>query len=88
MVKPHQAVWRAMLPSAVDLYDIRRDPPEKTNLASANPDKVASLHKRANELARAVAKPLFLTTEFDAMRKRLAAPPALPSESFEFNEEH
>ncbi len=77
-----------MLPSAVDLYDIRRDPSEKTNLAPANPDKVASLHKRANELARAVAKPLFLTTEFDAMRKRLATPPALPSESFEFNEEH
>ncbi len=81
-------VWRTMLPAAVELYNVRTDPSEKTNVASANPDKVAALQTRANELAAQAAKPLFLTTEFDAMRKRLAMPPALPGEELQFNTEN
>ena len=42
---------------------------------------------RANELAAAMAKPLLLETEFGAMRKRLALPPALPGQEMMFNEE-
>ena len=80
-------IWRTMLPSAVELYNLRDDVSEKTNVAAANPDKVAALQKRANELAATAAKPLFLTTEFDAMRKRLAVPPALPGQELEFNTE-
>ena len=34
-----------------------------------------------------MAKPMLLETEFDAMRKRLHMPPALPGEELEFNEE-
>jgi hypothetical protein len=45
------------------------------------------LQKRANELAAVEAKPLFLETEFKAMLKRLAMPPALPGEEFEFDQE-
>jgi arylsulfatase A-like enzyme len=80
-------IWRTPLPSAPELYNIPQDPSEKNNLAAENPEKVAQLQKRANELAAVEAKPIFLETEFKAMLKRLAIPPALPGEEFEFNEE-
>ncbi|MGH9023258.1 MAG: arylsulfatase, partial [Acidimicrobiia bacterium] len=80
-------VWRAPLPSAVELYNLAQDPSEKNNVAAQNPEKVAELQKRANELAATMAKPLLLMTEFEAVRKRLAMPPALPGEEMEFNDE-
>lgn len=76
-----------MLPSAVELYNIKDDPSEKTNLASKYPDRAAALEKRANELASVMAKPMLLQAEFTAIRRRLAMPPALPGEEFEFDEE-
>jgi arylsulfatase A-like enzyme len=80
-------VWRVILPSAVELYNLKDDPSEKTNLAAKYPDKVATLEKRANELASVMAKPMLLQAEFAAIRQRLAMPPALPGEEFEFDEE-
>jgi arylsulfatase A-like enzyme len=80
-------VWRAPLPSTPELYDIAHDPSEKTNLAAQNPDRVAALQKRANELAASMAKSPLLQTEFGAMLKRLGTPPALPGEDFDFNQE-
>ena len=80
-------IWRVLLPSAVELYNIAQDPSEKNNLAAKYPEKVAELEKRANELAATMAKPMLLQTEFQAMRKRLAMPPALPGEEFELDEE-
>ena len=80
-------IWRAPLPSAVELYDVAHDPSERNNLAAQHPEKVAELQKRANDLASTMVKPMLLETEFGAMRKRLALPPALPTEAFEFNEE-
>lgn len=80
-------IWRTPLPSAVELYNIAQDPSEKNNLAAQNPAKVTELEKRANELAATMAKPFFIQTEFDAVRKRLALPPALPGEEVEFDEE-
>src|SRR6516225_4131719 len=44
-------IWRSPLPSSLELYNIPQDPSEKNNLATQNPDKVAELQKRANELA-------------------------------------
>src|SRR4051794_13945679 len=44
-------VWRTPLPAAVELYNIAQDPSEKNNLAAQQPEKVAELQKRANELA-------------------------------------
>ena len=38
--------------------------------------------KRANELATTRAKSMLLETEFEAMRRRLALPPALPYEPY------
>ncbi len=80
-------IWRSPLPEGVELYDIAKDPGEATNLAAAHPDKVAALRKRANELAGQMEKPLMLMTEFEAMRKRLHMPPALPGDEMSFNEE-
>ena len=80
-------VWRTPLPAAVELYDVAKDPSEKYDVAAQNPEKVAELQKRANELAATMAKPMLLETEFGAIRQRLALPPALPAEEFEFNAE-
>lgn len=80
-------VWRSPIPSAVELYNIAQDPSEKTNLAEQYPDRVAELQKRANALAATMAKPLFLETEFEALRKRLSLPPALPGDELQFDDE-
>lgn len=60
---------------------------EKDNVAAQNPEKLAELQKRANELAAIMVKPLLLETEIKMMLQRLAMPPSLPGEEFEFNEE-
>ncbi len=53
-------IWRTMLPSSVDLYNLVQDPSEKNNLATANPDKIAAFQQRLDALAKESAKPLFL----------------------------
>lgn len=80
-------VWRTLLPSTVELYNIAEDPSEKKNVAEAHPDKVAGLQKRVNELAAESVKSPLLQTEWKEILKRLAMPPALPGEEFEFNQE-
>jgi len=76
-------IWRTPLPSAAELFNLGQDPSEKNNLAAQNPEKVAELQKRANELAATMVKPLLLETEFKAMLRRLGMPPALPGEECE-----
>jgi arylsulfatase A-like enzyme len=80
-------IWRTPLPAAVELYNIPEDPSEKNNLASQNPDKVAELQKRANELAAVQVKPILLQQEFEGFRQRLGMPPALPGEDFQMEDE-
>ena len=80
-------IWRTLLPAAVELYNITQDPSEKNNVAAQNPDKVAALQQRANELAAVMAKPLILETEFKAMLQRIKLPPSLPAELDSLNRE-
>jgi arylsulfatase A-like enzyme len=80
-------IWRTPLPEAVELYNIALDPYEKSDVAAGNPEKVAALKKRVNELAATMEKSLLLQTEFAALRERLHMPPALPGEEASFNEE-
>jgi arylsulfatase A-like enzyme len=80
-------VWRTTLPSSIELFDMSKDPSEKINLASQNPEIVTKLENRANELAAQAEKPLFLTTEFKALLKRIAVAAPLPGEELEFNED-
>jgi len=81
-------IWRTPLPQTVELYNIARDPYEKNDVAAAQPEQVAKLKQRVNELAPTMEKSLLLQTEFGAIRERLHMPPALPSEQMLFDEEN
>jgi len=73
-------IWRNMLPSSVDLYNLADDPSEKNNLAEANSDKVIALQKRLNELAKDAAKPLFLLDQFKVVMKNMQGEPLMPGD--------
>ena len=79
-------MWRTPLPEAIELYNLAQDPSEKTNVAAANPERVNALKKRASDLAATAAKPLFLQTEFAAMRERLHLPPAFPGDELQLSD--
>lgn len=73
-------VWRTPLPSALELYNIALDPHESTDLAATEPDKVAALKKRAEQLAGESEKALFLVeTQTAVMGMVKDAPPCCPT---------
>lgn len=53
-------IWRTLIPTSVDLYNIAQDPYETKNLAAEHPDKVAAMQARLNSLGKESAKPLAL----------------------------
>jgi len=71
-------VWRTMLPSSVELYNLAQDPSEKNNLASQHQDKVAEFQQRLESLASQSAKPLFLADQFKVVLKGMHGEPLLP----------
>ncbi len=73
-------IWRTMLPSSVDLYDLSKDPSEKNNLASTHPDKVVAMQSRLEALARESAKPLFLGDQFKVVMRNMNGQPVLPTD--------
>ncbi len=73
-------IWRTMLPSSVDLYNVAQDPSEQNNLAAANTDKVIAMQKRLDELAKSCAKPLFLVDQFKVVMKNMNGEPVMPIE--------
>ena len=79
-------IWRTPLPSKLELFNIAQDPYEKANLADKNPQIVASLQKRIEELARESAKPLFLVDAFSAAWGAAHGAPSLPSEDAFFTQ--
>src|SRR5215510_10709279 len=80
-------VWRTTLPTSVELYNIPQDPSEKNNVAAEHPEIVAGLQKRAQELAAADVKPLFMQEGFEQIVRWSHLPPAFPGEEFEFDQE-
>ena len=70
----------------MELYNIAEDPYEKNNLADKNPQKVAELQKRIEELARESAKSLFLLDAFKAVKGAAHGAPALPTEDGYFTQ--
>lgn len=80
-------VWRTVLPSSAELYNLAQDPAEKHNVAAEHPGKVAALQKRAEELAAQAAKPLLLETSFQSLLHQFHLPPAFPGEEFDFAQE-
>jgi arylsulfatase A-like enzyme len=79
-------IWRTPLPSAKELYNLSEDPSEKTNLADSNPQKVAELQNRIEQLAKESAKPLFLVDAFAAVKEAAHGPPSLPNEDAYFTQ--
>lgn len=55
-----KVIWRSLIPTSVDLYNLAEDPYEKTNLAAAHPEKIAAMQQRLNALGAESAKPLAL----------------------------
>jgi arylsulfatase A-like enzyme len=53
-------IWRSLIPTSVDLYNLAEDPYEQKNLATAHPDKVATMQERLNALGKEADKPLAL----------------------------
>jgi arylsulfatase A-like enzyme len=80
-------VWLTLLPQSIELYNILEDPSETKNLAAENPEKVAALQKRANELAGDAEKSLLLQIEIKNMLGRMHLAPALPGDLESLNAE-
>lgn len=53
-------IWRTLIPTSVDLYNLAEDPYEQHNVAAAHPEKVAAMQERLNNLGKEAAKPLAL----------------------------
>ena len=53
-------IWRTLIPTSVDLYNLAEDPYETNNLAASHPDKVTAMQERLNALGKESAKPLAL----------------------------
>jgi arylsulfatase A-like enzyme len=73
-------IWRTMLPSSVDLYDLSKDPFEQNNLAATNPGMVAAMQQRLDTLAKEAMKPLFLVDQFKVVMKNMNGEPVLPTD--------
>jgi len=71
-------VWKTILPSNVELYNIAEDPYEKNNLADAHPDKVLGMQQRVEALAREATKPVALS--YMAQTAMKANVPLLPTD--------
>ncbi len=73
-------IWRTMLPSSVDLYDLSKDPFEQHNLAAEHPDRVSSMQQRLDALAKESSKPLFLVDQFKVIMKNMNGEPVMPTD--------
>jgi arylsulfatase A-like enzyme len=71
-------VWRATLPSQVELFNVTKDPSETTNLADQNREKVAELQKRAEALSREGVPPLLTVEVMKVAQKVLTGSTSLP----------
>jgi arylsulfatase A-like enzyme len=82
-------IWRTMLPSSVDLYDLAQDPSETKNVSGDHPDKVAAMQKRLEELARQASQPLFFQDQMKVVMKNMKGEPVLPTaEGFGDDDDH
>jgi len=53
-------IWRTLIPTSVDLYNLAEDPYETNNVAAVHPDKVVAMQDRLNALGKEAQKPLAL----------------------------
>jgi arylsulfatase A-like enzyme len=73
-------VWTTTLPTRVELFNLRTDPFEKTNVAEQHPEKVVELQNRAEQLAREGVPPLVMEAISAAAFGVLTASVTLPED--------
>ncbi len=73
-------LWKATLPSKIELFNIAADPNEKSNLATEQPEKLKELQARIEKLAGESAKPLFMEASMGAIFGGLFGPAPIPTE--------
>jgi arylsulfatase A-like enzyme len=73
-------VWTTTLPTRVELFNLRTDPFEKTNVAEQHPEKVVELQNRAEQLAREGVPPLVMEEISAAAFGVLTASVTLPED--------
>jgi arylsulfatase A-like enzyme len=71
-------IWRTMLPSSVELYNLAEDPSESVNLADKHPEKIAELQRRIEAFAKQATRPLFLIDQFKVITRNMQGEPLLP----------
>jgi arylsulfatase A-like enzyme len=82
-------IWRTLLPSSTDLYNLAQDPSETRNLAAEHPDRVAAMKQRLDALAKDAAKPLFLQYQMQVGMKDMKGEPVMPTtEGFGDDDHH
>jgi arylsulfatase A-like enzyme len=79
-------VWRTVLPSNVELFNLAQDPYEKDNLAAAHPDKVAAMQQRLETVGKESAKPLALIYIMQTATK--ANVPLLPTDEAFYTDDY
>jgi arylsulfatase A-like enzyme len=67
-------VWKATLPSLVELFDLKDDPSETTNVADKHPARVAELKARIEQLSKEATTPLLLGDVAASAKKALMGP--------------
>ncbi len=75
-------VWKATLPQRIELFNLSADKSETKDLAAENPEKVAALKARIEELAAGMAPPLLM---MEAVRLTFYAPPVTADPSVMFS---
>jgi len=73
-------VWRATLPSRVELFDVAQDPGEDHNVAEQNPARVAELEQRVQVLAQQAVPPLLLQQALPDLKALLFGSVTFPEE--------
>lgn len=80
-------VWKSVLPSRIELFDLERDPEEQANLAAERPEVVRMLQARIEQLAGEAAKPLFVQAASQAMFAGIFGPALIPYDDEQATEE-
>lgn len=81
-------VWRTVLPSSVELFDLAADPSESNNLAAKHPQIVRRLQQRLEELSKEAVRPLFLVDQMKVVTTNMQGEPVLPYEDGYGEAEH
>ena len=75
-------VWRTVLPSKVELFNLASDPYEQKNVASDNEKTVQKLEEKIDSYASQMSKSLLLEQLFKMVStSALGKPPAFPNEA-------